>query len=229
MIMTSGDKTLAAGVRSITNTGSRKVIGKFPSWKMNTTIWWESQIERDYIYLLEIDPNVVSYKGQPFKLTYISSAGVTRTYTPDFWVQRPDRQQVVEVKPTSKVNQQKNLDLFRHIKPVCLAQGMEFVVVTDTMIRMQPQLDNIKLLTKYARDPLTLQHYLDLKRYFVSREPTPLREACLDLKPMGIEKSILLKLLYFGFLETDLRQPIGEQSLIQISQSPGDITALLRS
>lgn len=226
--MTSGDKTLAVGVRSITNTGSRKVIGKFPSRKMNTTIWWESQIERDYIYLLEIDPNVVSYKGQPFKLTYISS-GVTRSYTPDFWVQRPDRQQVVEVKPTSKVNQQKNFDLFRHITPICQAQGMEFVVVTDTMIRMQPQLDNIKLLTKYARSPLTLQNYLDLKRYFAEREPTSLKEACLDLKSIGIEKNSLLKLLYFGFLETDLRQHIGEQSLIQTSQFPGDIKALLRS
>lgn len=93
---------MAIGVRKITNIGSKKVIGKFPSMKMNTIIWWESQIERDYIYLLEIDPNVESYKGQPFKIHYTSS-GSGRSYTPDFWVTRPDRQQVVEVKPASKV------------------------------------------------------------------------------------------------------------------------------
>jgi hypothetical protein len=63
---------LAVGARKITNKGSLKVIGKFPSLKMNTAIWWESQLERDYIYLLEIDPDVLFYQGQPFTITYSS-------------------------------------------------------------------------------------------------------------------------------------------------------------
>ena len=61
-----GGRSLTVGARKITNRGSKKVIGKFPSLKMNTTIWWESQLERDYIYLLEIDPDVTAYQGQPF-------------------------------------------------------------------------------------------------------------------------------------------------------------------
>ena len=51
---------MAVGARKITNRGTKKIIGKFPSLKMNTAIWWESQLERDYIYLLEIDPDVLS-------------------------------------------------------------------------------------------------------------------------------------------------------------------------
>lgn len=195
---------------------------------MNATVWWESQIERDYIYLLEIDPNVIAYRGQPFRMTYISK-GKHLSYTPDFWVKRAERQQVVEVKPAAKVNEQKNINLFRQIEPLCLAQGMEFVVVTDTKIRTQPQLDNIKLLTKYARSPLTLQNYLDCQRYFTGREPTPLTEALQDLEAKGISKNVLFKLLYFGCLETDLMQPIGENSLIQVTQFKGDIRALLKS
>ncbi|MHC5779815.1 Tn7 transposase TnsA N-terminal domain-containing protein [Nostoc sp.] len=80
---------------------------------MDTIIWWESQIERDYIYLLEIDPTVQSYRGQPFKITYISK-GVTKNYTPDFWVQRIGQQQVIEVKPASQVNDQKLKVMFKH-------------------------------------------------------------------------------------------------------------------
>lgn len=205
---------MAVGVRSIANKGCRKVIGKFPSLKMNTTIWWESQIERDYIYLLEIDPDVQAYVGQPFQISYISN-GKQHTYTPDFWVQRANREQVVEVKPTDAVNQQKNIDLFRHISYACQAELKEFVVVTDTMIRKQPQLDNIKLLYKYARTPLTVQNYLDCQSYFTSREPTKLKVALLDLASKGISTNILLKLLYWAYLETSLAQPLGESSLLQ--------------
>lgn len=193
---------------------------------MDTIIWWESQIERDYIYLLEIDPRVQLYRGQPFKITYISK-GLTRNYTPDFWVQRADQQEIVEVKPASKVNDQKNLDKWRHISCLCKERNIKFVVVTDTMIRQQPKLDNIKLLHKYARSPLTLQQYLNCKSYFTSREPTPFKQVCLDLEPKGISSTLLFKLLYFGWLSTDLMQPIDAKALIQLSQFKGDVQALL--
>ncbi len=56
-------------VRKITNKGSKKVIGKFASHKLQTTVWWESQIERDYIYLFEIDrvANATSIEPRSFK------------------------------------------------------------------------------------------------------------------------------------------------------------------
>ncbi|MEO1673408.1 MAG: hypothetical protein AAFR77_21965 [Cyanobacteria bacterium J06631_2] len=37
---------------------------------MNTTIMRESQLERDYIYHLEIDTDAVAYCGQPFMVAY---------------------------------------------------------------------------------------------------------------------------------------------------------------
>ena len=40
-------------VRKIINKGNRKVIGRFPSLKLKRNVWWESQLERDYIYILE--------------------------------------------------------------------------------------------------------------------------------------------------------------------------------
>lgn len=216
------------GARRITNTGGKKVIGKFPSLKMNSTIWWESQIERDYIYLLEIDPTVKSYSSQPMKLTYYH-AGKARTYTPDFLVKRPQGEQVVEVKPESKINDDLVIELCRHIIPLCKEMGMEFVVITDSMIRQQPKLNNIKLLYKYARNPLSIQQIIECKRYFTLKEPTSLRVASLELKQKGISLNLLFKLLYIGILYTDLMQPIGADSLIQLSHFKGDIKALVTS
>ena len=35
--------------RKISNTGTRKLIGKFPSLKTGRVIWYESLLERDYM------------------------------------------------------------------------------------------------------------------------------------------------------------------------------------
>jgi hypothetical protein len=207
---------VAVGARKINNAIKRKVIGKFPSLKMNTVIWWESQIERDYIYLLEIDPDVVSFFGQPFKIAY-SYEGSPKRYTPDFMVTRTQKIQVVEVKPVQQALSEKNLRLFRHIAPIVDANKMEFVVVTEQMIRVQPKLNNIKLLYKYARVPLSLSNYLDCLKYFQNRVGTSIQDAMQDLTAKGVSKNILLRLLWSGFLVTDLMKPITSASLIQMS------------
>lgn len=79
------------GVRKITN-GSRKVIGKFPSLKMGKMVWWESQLERDYIFHLEFYRSVISYEEQPLKLRYKLDREV-HCYTPDFLVVRHSKKQ----------------------------------------------------------------------------------------------------------------------------------------
>lgn len=208
---------MAVGARKISNAGRKKVIGKFPSVKMNTAIWWESQIERDYIYLLEIDPNVISYQGQPFKIFY-QDLGKSKTYTPDFWVQRNKQGQVIEVKPNSQINKPDNQKLWRIITNWCREKGWEFLVVTDSMIRQQPKLNNIKLLYKYARTPLSQQNSWDCQQYFRQQQPITLQKAEQDLTDKGITKNKLYKLLYCGCLETDLRQCLGGESLIYLSQ-----------
>lgn len=201
--------------RKITNTGTTKVIGKLPSLKMNTAIWWESQLERDYIYLLEIDPNVLSYCEQPFTITYTSQRKLKR-YTPDFLVTRPQNQQIVEVKPEHLAYDDKNLQLFRQIAPIAIANEMEFVVITERMIRVQPRLNNIKLLYKYAKVSLSLTNYLDCLEYFRNTKLTSLLNAEQQLRAKGISRSILLRLLWSGFLVTDLMKPISSESLIQL-------------
>jgi hypothetical protein len=56
--------------RTPRNTGTLKNIGKFPSLKNKSTIWFESHLERDFIYLIEFDKSVTKYQEQPFKVKY---------------------------------------------------------------------------------------------------------------------------------------------------------------
>jgi hypothetical protein len=119
---------------------------------MKDYFWYESHLKRDYIYLLEIDSDVIAYRSQPFKIQYFYK-GKEKSYTPDFAVKRTDRRQIVEIKPQNKVSSEKNQVLFSQIAPRCSEKGWEFIVVTDKTIRVKPKLNNIKTLYYYAKVP----------------------------------------------------------------------------
>jgi hypothetical protein len=191
---------------------------------MQSLIWYESLNERDYMYLLEIDPDVVSYRSQPLKISYTLNNQL-RQYTPDFLVQRCSREQIVEIKPEKKLNQEQNLQLFQAITNLGQSQGWEFVVVTDKMIKKEPLLSNLKLLYRYAQIPLTLQNLMVCHQYFTNQPPIPLLKAHNHLQTQGITRAMLLKLIFIGFLETDLRNQVIGMS--QISLSSRDISGEL--
>lgn len=179
---------------------------------------WESQLERDYIYLLEIDTDVVAYYGQPFTIAY-DSHNRRKKYTPDFLVERKYSKQVVEVKPESKVKSFVNSDRFLGITNFCSFNGLKFAIMTEETIRVQPRLNNIKLLYRYARIALPVSIYNDCLDYFHKVKISTISEAERSLRVRGVTQSSLLKLLWTGFLLTDLMQPISPLSIIQLSLS----------
>ena len=177
---------------------------------------WESQLERDYIYLLEIDTDAVAYWGQPFTIAY-DRHNRRKKYTPDFLVERRCSKQVIEVKPKSKVESFITSDRFLGVTNFCSSNGLEFAIMTEETIRVQPRLDNIKLLYRYARVDLPWSIYTDCLDYFQKVKISTISETARSLKEKGVTQSSLLKLLWNGFLLTDLMQPISPHSSIQLS------------
>src|SRR5215470_15370705 len=92
------------GVRRVRNSGGN-VIGTFPSLKMREQIPYESTIERDLLYFLEYETNVVCYQAQPFAITGSSADGAAHSYIPDFQVIRTDSKEIVECKPAARLNE----------------------------------------------------------------------------------------------------------------------------
>lgn len=203
-------------VRKISNVGSRKNIGKFPSLKLNRLVCWESLIERDFLYLLEFDQAVLSYEEQPFRISYTLD-GKRRYYTPDLLVQRTAKQQIVEVKPAKKLLKEDFIKFCRIISAVCRNQGYEFVVVTDISIRVQPRLNNIKLFWRYARTPVHPQHHLCCQKFF--DESTIYKSANLDglisfFSTQGFGCDVVYALLYRGMIHIDLMVPVSGASIV---------------
>ncbi len=201
-------------VRAFTNRGSTtKVIGKFPSLKTGKSVWWESQIERDMIYLLEFDSDVLTYREQPLRIQYETS-GKPHHYTPDFLVQRKDKQQLIEVKPEDEANDPDNQSRFRAISLRCDEEGYQFVLATSDKIRMQPRLNNIKLLWRYSRAPIYPQHVIYCRELLAENDCVRLLDAFKFFESKGTTRATVYALLWRGVLSVDLMKPLCADMLL---------------
>lgn len=126
------------------------MIRRFPSLKTRRMVAFESLIEQDYLYLLDFEPDVLSFSEQPLQIEY-EWEGKTLHYTPDFHVIREKREELIECKPRKLVDRDDNQRKFRAAQEWCCNRGLCFRIVTEEEIRAGNRLNNIKLLTRHAR------------------------------------------------------------------------------
>jgi hypothetical protein len=201
--------------RKITNTGTLKNIGKFPSIKNGKMVCFESHLERDFIYLTEFDKDVIQYREQPFKVQYLLD-GKRLNYFPDFLLERKSKKQVIEVKPQVKVEK----DEFAHFSKIMMnhlaKEGYEYLVITDSTIRLQPRLSNIQLIWRYARFPINTKHKILLQELFARSLQLSFLEVCSFLNQAKEQKELVYALLFHGYLVTDIEKPITANSVLSL-------------
>src|SRR5215470_396033 len=64
----------------------RSLTGLVSNSRTQAMTAFESSLERDFLLLLDFDPEVEYYEEQPVKITYPDARGRHRTYTPDVLV-----------------------------------------------------------------------------------------------------------------------------------------------
>jgi hypothetical protein len=180
------------------------------------------------MYLLDCDRDVSYWHEQPLRIRF-SHGGKVHRYTPDLEVHRTAQKQLIEVKPKHEVDSGEWDVLFRAASSICEHEGYEFLVVTEEVIRMQPRLENVKLLWKYARTPVLPQHQIICSQFFQNRKHEPVTLG--DLSPFFTSKQVpmqtLYSLLFWGALEFDLMQPLDRDSRITMPSSSA-LTAVKR-
>jgi hypothetical protein len=181
---------------------------------MGRNIWNESILERDLIFQMEYDRDVVSYREQAVRI-FFELDGKRRFYTPDFSCElRNRRPQIIEVKPKAKLSSWFK-QLYRIITPICDREGFDFLVYTEFQIRIQPLLDNIKCLWKYARTPIYPFHQVLCHDCFSTRTQRTLCEVFEFFAKRAVDKQVVLALLYWGVISTDLMIPLGADSPVR--------------
>src|SRR5262245_42042068 len=205
----------------------RSVTGFVASGVNANQAAFESALERDFMLLVEFDPDVLSYEEQPVRIDYLSADGRARHYTPDILVTYRQTSTSTTPKPPLLVEIKYRRDLFecwRELKPKFRAarryakeRGWIFKIVTDVEIRT-PYLKNVKFLRQFQRrsiNPadinLLLQKISDLQ----STDPESLLSA---ICPEAHDRAQLLPALWHLIVRrsigVDLNQPLTMQSPI---------------
>ncbi len=205
-------------VRKVSGRG-RNMIGHFPSLKMRRMVAFESLIEQDFLYILDYEQDVITFAEQPVRIEY-EWQGKILHYTPDFHVVRLGGQGLVECKPQALVASEENQRKFKVAVEWCRKKDWSFEVVTDLALRAGHRLNNIKLLTRYARssaDPVVLRGILE---NLASKPfPTTLLEAANLIQPDCPDQGVtmLLHLAFHHRLVLPLElSPISSDTIIEV-------------
>lgn len=199
--------------RKVITRGPIRVVGKFPSIKSGRMHHWESQLERDRMYQLELDPEVIRFREQPMTLE-VSVNGHLHRYTPDLEVQTTHEPLIEEIKPADKV--EAHADLFEAVSEFLADEGIAFRVVTDNEIRREPHLSNIKQLLPYRLAAIDIAELEFSAQLFSSCSGLTFGD--LQNAFGGTTAFQPWALLAQGFVATDLEQSITPESPVQFTQ-----------
>jgi len=188
------------------------VRGKFPSKKNGRMIHWESQLERDAIYLFEFSPGVANYQEQPFK-THYTLDGRTRRYTPDFLVTLLTNERIViEVKPAERLHDPSEQRRFGRIAGHLQQSEHPFQILTEQQIRQPQLLENLQLLHRYRGKRLT-----PLERRAYREKLSVLPEITFVSVELSLNDStVIWNLIDEGILTCDMRVPLNAKTIFNL-------------
>lgn len=203
------------------------VTGSFPSHVKGEKVVYASTIERDFVYFLKFDLSVITYQYEPMTIIGRDTEGIFHSYTPDFLVTRMDRKEIIECKPEALLE---HLHTKRQIElgeAWAEANNHHFVLVTDTDLRKDHTLANLKLLWRYRdwtvptailasciayvkAQPMGLS-FEELTRFLSSLANTA------ELQQLYKQIPLIYNMLFRHILETDLSKPLSPTTLLRIS------------
>ncbi|OQS30421.1 TnsA endonuclease N-terminal domain-containing protein [Chromobacterium violaceum] len=194
------------------------IRGRFPSTKAGRMLSFEQLLERDALYLFEFCPLVVEIREQPFRFHYSDGCKVRR-YTPDFALTLKDGSQViVEVKPARSLARPDIQAKIMAIQEAMKRQGYRYLILSDSTIRQEPRLENLKCLHPYLRHPISLEQRLAVRNLPGHGNPLSIEQCALSVGSF----SAVLTLVAHGMLRVDYFQPIRSSSLVSLSQAEVD-------
>ena len=135
----------------------RSITGHFPSIKNNTSIGFESKLEKAHFLSLEFDNEVISYQEQP--QIEICINGNDKIYSADCYIKRAKislkKDSIVEVKYTNEIEKRKDYfeKKFEAAKISANKLNLNFEIYTEN-IHSEIYLDNLDFLYRYKLQPI---------------------------------------------------------------------------
>jgi len=196
--------------RKVVKRSNARNTGKYPSWKMQRMMQWESVHEGNAMRILDASPRVISFYEQPCEIIYKIN-GEHRRHYPDFMVVESHRREFWEVKTEVDANSVEVAERTEFLKTFLPEYGYNYLVVFAENLAKQPRLDNVKRLNKLGRYPVSIIEQEKIRRLFNSN-PVMSWGAFEQHAPQTLRN--ISRLILQGNLSIDLNQPISSATSI---------------
>jgi len=180
--------------------------GKYPSWKMERMLQWESINELNAFRLLDCDPNVTVFTEQPCEIVYVNGREIKHHY-PDIYVEIEGEQEFWEVKAECEAAQTEVASRTELLSRGLQRYGFTYRVVLDRELAKPPRLENAKTLLRYGRRAASDGEREYLRAAVVSKGQLNWAEICQgNFGSRGQE--IVCRLVLEGVLSLNLDSPL---------------------
>lgn len=165
-------------------------------------VQWESENELNAFRLLDASPEVLSFSEQPVVIKFILD-GENLTHYPDVLVQYRNGRELWEIKPKSEATKPDVLARTLFMQAALPAFGFTYQMVLACDLGRNPRMDNILMLLKYGRKPVSDLAREHIRRLLIAAPSLQWHSAANgDLGPNG--RAHLARLALEGYLSLDL-------------------------
>lgn len=192
-------------IRNLRKASPVKNLYKFASAKVCDTIVCEGSIEFDACFHHEFNNSVESFSSQPQGF-YYEFDGKDCPYTPDTLIRYVDGRLVFhEYKPSRKTSDPIFRARFAAKQAASRSLGVELILVTDKQVRVNPVLNNLKLLHRYSGPHEVNSRQRTLLRWLQDSGPVRLNQIAEEhTLSLGETRALIFSLISKGLLAADL-------------------------
>ncbi len=152
-------------VRKVVSRSNTRATGKWPSWKLEKMVHYDSPHECNAFKLLDTKSDVLSYLAQPCTIHYVLDKQMYR-HVPDILVNLQRGVELWEVK-TAADAARPEVERRTELMMQCLPNfGYQYRVVIAEEMQKGPQLLNANILLKHGRQPVTVIEYEQIRQLF---------------------------------------------------------------
>ncbi|GAA0786733.1 endonuclease [Shewanella aestuarii] len=194
-------------IRSLRKPSPNKNVFKFASAKVSETIMCESSLEFDACFHHEYNDFIEVFGSQPEGF-YYDFEGKRLPYTPDAIVHFIDGTvKFHEYKPYSKTFDPIFRSKFVAKKAAAQSLGADLILVTERQIRVNPILNNLKILHRYSGIHGLNEMQIELLKLIKETGKVSVNDVAVKQSlTLGETRSHLYSLIHQGLIKANLSQ-----------------------
>jgi hypothetical protein len=196
--------------------GQRNHVGRWWTATTGSLVGYESWLERDWLMLLDFDPDVVGIAAQPFWLLWTTPEGKPCSHAPDYFARSAGGAALVmDCRPTDRIKP-RDADAFAVTRAACELVGWRYEVAGSPVPVV---VGNVRWLSGY-RHP---RHDLPDEAAAVQvafAAPTPLMAGTESVGDPIAVLPVLFHLLWCHRLHADLSVPLSPDTEVAAVGAP---------